>query len=292
MNLFQNTNIKFIQKKKIAYLLSGILITAGIISMIIKGGPNWGIDFTGGALVQINFTEAVTNDEVRTGLETIGFSNVTLQRFVGSNVVIFRLQQSAQVTGPLMETLKTNMNKNFVVERIEMVGPAVGIWLVKRAALAFSFAFLGIICYVAIRFKGGVWGVAGVLALIHDVLIVVGIFSILNKEITLPVVAALMTLVGYSINDTIVIYDRIRENLRVRYKEAKEKVFNDSINQTLSRTVITSGTTLVTVLALFLFGGKVIHDFSLVLLLGVIVGTYSSIFVASPIVYDWKNRSK
>ncbi|MFC1566954.1 protein translocase subunit SecF [bacterium] len=290
MQILGHTKINFIKDQKMSYIISGIIILIGIVSLVMKGGPNWGIDFTGGTLVQLKFEKMLDNDKIRIGLGKIGFTNVSIQRFVGSNTVIFKLQESEQVTGDRMDSLKKNLNTNFVVERIEVVGPAVGLWLIKRTSLAFGLAFLAIIMYVGVRFKGGIWGVAGVTALVHDIMVVVGVFSLFNKEITLPVVAAILTIVGYSINDTIVIYDRIRENLRLRYKDEKKLVFNDSINQTLSRTIITSGTTLITVLSLYVFGGKVIKDFALVLLLGVLVGTYSSIFIASPIVYDWKTR--
>ncbi|MFN3967222.1 MAG: protein translocase subunit SecF, partial [Endomicrobiia bacterium] len=177
----------------------------------------------------------------------------------------------------------------FIIERTEFVGPSIGRHLTKRAIYAILLSLLGIIIYVGIRFKSTVWGVSGVVALAHDVFITIGLFSVLNKEINLTVIAALLTLAGYSINDTIVIFDRIRENLSLLRKEPLEKIINTSINQTLSRTIITSLTTELVVIALFFFGGKVIHDFSLAFLFGCIIGTYSSIFVASPMVLEWIN---
>ncbi|MCP4481552.1 MAG: protein translocase subunit SecF [bacterium] len=291
MDIFRNTNINFLAKRKFAYILSMIVILAGLFSLISKGGPKLGIDFTGGTLVQLNFGEiAIENDEVRTGLESMGFENIAIQRFTGSNIMIFRIPATDQLANSKINELQTYINKDFVIEKVEIVGPAVGKWLVKRALLAFCLAFLGIIIYIAIRFHAGIWGLAGVMALVHDILVTVGIFSLLGKEITLPVVAALMTIVGYSINDTIVIYDRIRENIRIRYKDPLDVVVNDSINQTLSRTVITTVLTLFSAFALFLFGGDILRDFSLVLIIGMISGVYSTIFVASPVVYDVKNK--
>jgi preprotein translocase subunit SecF len=292
MELFPNASFNFISFRKLAYGISIAVILAGIVSLIIKGGPKLGIDFTGGTQIQLNFEKEVSNDTIRKALSEIGYKNVSIQRFVGSNVVVFTLQSVTQKTDDLIINLKQHINENFVLESTEVVGPSVGLWLVKRAIMAFCLAFLGIIIYVAIRFKGGVWGVAGVIALIHDVLVTVGIFSIMNKEITITVVAALMTIVGYSINDTIVIYDRIRDNTRLRYKEPLDVLINDSVNQTLARTIITTGCTLLPVFALFFFGGEPLHDFSFALMVGIISGVYSTVYVASPIVYDWKTRKK
>ncbi len=297
MEFFRNIKIDFISRRKVSFILSTLLILAGIGAMVYRGGPNWGIDFTGGALIQLRFSRDFSTPELREILVKYGMANSSIQRFATGNRVILRTKgkdmAARQLAEKLSQGLKEEMRDNeFVIERNELVGPVIGKYLVKQAFLAFSLAFFAIIFYVGIRFKGGIWGVAGVIALIHDVFIVLGLLTILNREITLTVIAALLTLAGYSINDTIVIYDRIRENLKIFFKQPLLEVFNNSINQTLSRTVVTSLTTLLVVVILFFFGGTVIHDFSLALVLGVLVGTYSSVFVASPIVYEAKLRQK
>jgi preprotein translocase subunit SecF len=290
MELFKNASFNFISMRKVAYVISSIVILAGIVSLVVKGGPKLGIDFTGGTQIQLNFTKEISNDQLRNAFGEIGYKNVSIQRFVGSNIILFTLQRVEQKTDDIIANLKQKINVDFTLESVEVVGPVVGLWLIQRAILAFCLAFLGIIIYVAFRFKGGIWGVSGVIALVHDVLVTIGIFSILNKEITLTVVAALMTIVGYSINDTIVIYDRIRDNSKLRYKDPLDVLINDSVNQTLSRTFITTGCTLLPVIALVFFGGETLHDFSFALLIGMISGVYSTVYVASPIVYDWKTR--
>lgn len=291
MGIFKQTNIDFLGLRKYAYVLSGLIIAAGIVSLVMKGGPKLGLDFTGGTLVQLNFDQNITNEELRSGLDKIGFESADIQRFVGTDSLTFRTQKSDHVNQEKLDELKTILHKNFETKSIEVVGPTVGAWLIKRAILAFILAFIGIIIYVGIRFHKGVWGLSGVIALVHDVLIVVSVFSLFNKEISMNIVAALMTIVGYSINDTIVIFDRIRENLLTRYKENVNVVINDSINQTLSRTIITTVATLFTVVALLIFGGEVLRDFSLALFIGMISGTYSTLFIAVPLVVDFdKNK--
>jgi preprotein translocase subunit SecF len=290
MEILKNSNIDFMSKRKYFYVVSCVVILAGLVSLIVKGGPKLSIDFTGGTLVQLSFAQKISNPELRSGLKQLGFENAEIQTFVGNNDVSFRLQESNQVTNEKIYQLKDILKKNFVIQKIEVVGPAVGTWLLKRAVLAFCLAFLGIIIYVAIRFKGGVWGYSAVIADIHDILVVVGVFSLLNKEISLTVVAALMTIAGYSVNDTIVTYDRIRENMRSRYKESPAVVMNDSINQTLSRTIITNLCTFFAVLALLFFGGETLRDFSLAMFIGMVAGTYSTIFIAVPIILDLKHK--
>jgi len=290
MEILKNSNIDFMSKRKYFYFVSVAIILAGIISLIVKGGPKLSIDFTGGTLVQLNFVQKVTNNELRDGLTKLGFENPEIQRFVGKNELSFKLKESNQVSNEKINQLKDILKKDFKIQKIEVVGPAVGTWLLKRAALAFILSFLGIIIYVAIRFKGGIWGYSAVIADIHDILVVVGVFSLLNKEISLTVVAALMTIAGYSVNDTIVTYDRIRENMRTRYKENPVVVMNDSINQTLSRTIITNLCTFFAVLSLLFFGGETLRDFSFAMFIGMVAGTYSTIFIAVPIILDLKKK--
>lgn len=297
MEFFKKTNIDFIKKIKWALLFSGTLIVAGIISLILKGGPNLGIDFIGGSLIQLKFQNQVNIQEIRSALTQTGLGNVEIQNIPADNVIIIRIKKSNMPSENILKEVKQNIqnklpNNGFIVEQNEMVAPVMGREIYRKALLAVIFSFLGIMIYVNLRFKRGGWGLAGVLALIHDVFITVGFFSFLNKEITLLVVAALLTLAGYSINDTIVVYDRIRENLKLKRGETLYQIFNESINETLSRTMITSLTVLLVALALFFKGGEVLHDFSLALSIGIIIGTYSSIFIASPLVYGRmiKNR--
>jgi preprotein translocase subunit SecF len=290
--MFNNFNIDFLTKRKYAYILSSLIILAGIVSLVLKGGPKLGIDFTGGTLVQLNFKDKVTNQELEEGLSKAGINVSEIQNFVNTNTISFKFKESNQISEKKLNEIKEILKKDFIVEKIEIVGPAVGTWLIKRAFLAFILAFIGIIIYVGFRFSAGFWGVAGVIALLHDVFVVIAYFSIFNLEIDLTIVAALMTIVGYSINDTIVIYDRIRENMRVRYKDGWWKVINDSINETLSRTIITSGVTILTVICLLVFAGGSLKYFSLALFVGMISGVYSTVFIAIPIVIDFKGIGK
>lgn len=292
MQFLQNTKIDFIGRRYVFFMLSGGLILASIISLVLKGGPNLGIDFRGGVLLQLSFSQPINMNDLRSSLSSSGLSGFELQTSQRGWVIV-RVKKSemnqdelaAKITG----ILKGKFPQQQVnIERTEYVGPAVGRHLMKQALFAIFFSLLGIVVYVAFRFRSFVWGSAGVIALAHDVFVVVGIFSILDKEITLTVVAALMTLAGYSINDTIVIFDRIRENIRLLIKEDFGSIINRSVNETLSRTIITSLTVFFVVLTLFVFGGEVIHDFSFALLIGVIVGSYSTIYVASPMVYEWE----
>lgn len=278
-----------------AFVLSIGLILAGCISLIVQKGPNLGIDFTGGTIVQIAFEKPQSIVEVRSVLVGEGIAGFNLQSFVKTNSILIKIKRSEKpsaIVGDVMQKIiseKIPANP-FVMERVEFVGPVVGKHLIRQSLMAVIFSMVGIILYVGFRFKSGIWGFAGVVAVLHDVFIVLGIFSICHKEITLTVVAAFLTLAGYSVNDTIVIFDRIRENLRLMRKESLYTIMNQSLNSTLSRTIMTSLTTLVVVAGLFLFGGDVMHDFAFGLLIGIVVGTYSSIFVAVPLVYVWQTR--
>ncbi|NIM03279.1 protein translocase subunit SecF [bacterium] len=294
MQFFGKTNFKFIEKRKKAFILSGLMILLSAYAIFHKG-VNFGIDFTGGTLVQINFSREITVGEMRETLSRHELSGATIQKFPNSNVMIIRVKSldvgPVEIARKLSSIFQEEFSQDqFTIDRNEVVGPVVGEYLKKRGTKAFLLAFLGIIIYIAWRFIGGIWGLAGVTALIHDVFITFGIFTILGKEITLPIVAALLTLAGYSINDTIVVYDRIRENIRLQYKKPLAEVINSSINETLSRTMMTSLTTLLVVLSIFILGGPVIHDFSFAILIGIFIGTYSSIFIASPLVYEWRVR--
>lgn len=296
MQLFKKTRFDFIGKRYTAFLFSGILLLSGVVSLIVKGGPKLGIDFTGGTLIQLGFKRPVDIKELRQLLGQGGYPDAELQDFSEGRSVIVRLpksQISASVLGQQLQKLVADKfsGTDPVIERAEYVGPAVGRALAQQAQMAILWATILIIIYVGFRFRSTLWGVCSIAALVHDVLSIVGIFSILNKEITVTVVAGILTLAGYSMNDTIVVYDRMRENLRLSRKETLAEIINRSINETLSRTIMTSMTVAITVVVLFFFGGSVIHDFSFAMLWGVFVGSYSSIFVASPIIYEWQSRS-
>ncbi len=297
MQLFKKTNIDFIGKRYMAFALSAVLLLSGIVSLVMKGGPKLGIDFTGGTLVQLGLKQMLPLKDLRGLLATDGYPDAELQDFPDAKSVIVRVPRTQTSAVLLGQELQKLIGEKFpgtdpIVQRAEYVGPAVGRALANQAFWAIVWATLLIIIYVAFRFRSTLWGICSIAALVHDVLSVVGIFSILNKEITVTVVAGILTLAGYSMNDTIVVYDRMRENLRLSKKESLAEIINRSINETLSRTIMTSMTVAITVAVLFFFGGTVIHDFAFAMLWGVFVGSYSSIFVAAPIIYEWQSRGK
>ncbi|OGS21291.1 MAG: protein-export membrane protein SecF [Elusimicrobia bacterium RIFOXYA2_FULL_39_19] len=292
MRMLNKTNFDFISKRHTFFGISAAMIVISIVSILLHGGLNLGIDFKGGLMQEVRFTAPFQIEEVRKILSESGIPSFELQSFPKKNSVLIRVKGdkdiAESVTAKIREGLaKSETTKDFTIERTEFVGPTVGAHLSTQAIWAILLSFMGIIVYVAFRFKSAIWGISGVVALIHDVFITLGLFSLLDKEITLTIVAAFLTLAGYSINDTIVIYDRIRENISLLRKDPLDKVLNVSVNQTLSRTIITSLTVEMVLLTLYFFGGEVIHDFSLALLFGCIIGTYSTVFVASPIVYEW-----
>ncbi len=289
-------NINFMGKRRYAFFLSVIVIIIGILSLILHGGPNYGIDFAGGTLVQVRFPQPVDLDEIRGAFEDVGLEGAIIQRFGAEGVgeYLIRLERTSSDLGGFSAVISEALTKRFgekgfEVRRTEMVGPKVGKDLRSKGLKAIIFALIGILIYISWRFEFR-FAVGAVVALTHDVIITVGILSLTDKEFSLPVLAALLFIVGYSLNDTIVVYDRIRENMRRMRKETYEKVVNLSVNETLSRTILTSVTTLIVIVILFLIGGGVIHDFAFALLIGIIVGTYSSVFVASPVVLVWEKK--
>jgi preprotein translocase subunit SecF len=286
------SNINFVGKMKTAFLVSVIMIVISVASVILHGGLNYGIDFAGGTLVQIKFQTEPPIDSVRNAFKTIGLESSIIQSF-GSNEVVVRTAESSSdskgLSGKIDDALMAAFGKgSYEIRRVEVVGPKVGKDLTKKGLLAIVFSWVGMLIYIAWRFEFR-YAAGGILALVHDVIITVGIFSILNKEFDLTIVAALLTIIGYSINDTIVVFDRIRENTRINIKQPLGDTISASMNQTLSRTILTALTVFLVVVVLFFFGGAVIHDFAFALLVGVIIGTYSSIFIASPIVLVWEN---
>ncbi len=290
MRIIKDTNINFIGKRRIAITISIILILIGIVSLVMHGGPKYGIDFTGGTSLQLKFENPVNVGQVRNILSGIGLGNTEIKEFVIGNELLIRLQQQDNmeaVSQQLLDELGVQLSGNkFELRSKETVGPRIGSELRRDAIKAILISLILILVYISWRFEFK-FAVGAVAALFHDVLITLGIFSLLNLEISLAVVAAFLTIIGYSLNDTIVVFDRIRENLKLMRREEYPKIFNFSINQTLSRTFLTSLTTFVVVIILFFFGGEVIHTFSLALVIGIIVGTYSSIFIASPVVVEW-----
>ena len=297
MEIFNRpTDINFMGKMRSAIIFSCVIILAGLVSVGVQGGLKFGIDFSGGTLIQLQFKTAPDIDDIRDGLKSINLGESTIQEFGSKNDILIRVQKSEEkleeVGHQVKESLKDKFNlDDITVERVEMVGPKVGRDLREKALLSILYAIIGIVIYISWRFEFQ-YAIAAIIALIHDVLVTMGAFSIADKEFTLVIVAAFLTIIGYSLNDTIVIFDRIRENLRRRGKTPLIELINTSINQTLSRTLLTSGTTLLVVLALFFFGGAIIHDFSFALLVGVLIGTYSSIFIASVFLVYWEAKFK
>jgi preprotein translocase subunit SecF len=287
------TNFDFIGKRKYAYIVSLVLLVVAVASLVYHGGPNYGIDFTGGHLIQVKFAKHVTIPQLKESLKTIGLTDAIVQNFSGGgeSEYIIRLIKTTEDNTVLAENIKKALTDSFGVgsfeiRRVEMVGPKVGKDLQTKALWAVFLACGGILIYVAVRFELR-FAVGAVVALAHDALITLGAFSVTNMEVNLPIVAAILTVIGYSVNDTIVIYDRIRENMRRAGKTPEGEVMNKSINETLSRTVITVGVTLLAVLALLFLGGGVVSQIAFGLTVGFVMGAYSSIFVASPLVLEW-----
>ena len=296
IELIKNPHIDFLGKRYIAFAFSGILSIIGIIAIvqIATGRANLGIDFAGGTAIQFKFEKPVALHDVRLALESEGFKDFDLQDLPSVNKILIRVKKSEQELGKGSETITSILSQKFpenkyVVDSTTVIGPKVGGRLKADAAKAVAFAVIGILVYVAFRFQFK-FGVGATIATFHDVLAVLGLFYIMGKEINLILVTALLTIAGYSLTDTVVVFDRIRENLKLKQKENIETVMNSSVNEVLSRTIITSATVLITSIALFFFGGEVLHDFSLAMIMGVIVGTYSSVFVASPVVLIWGGK--
>ena len=334
-------NIDFIGKRKIAFTLSLAMILITIFLLLWRGGPNLGVDFSGGILIQVKLDAKRTPSEIRNALQSPELKDSIIQEFgeKGQFEYLIRLRSAdVQLSGlgeRVKESLASQLGEGVEIRRVEMVGPKVGKDLRQKALFAIFYAILFIAIYISGRFElkwlmsiimalslafvvwiastfgvsvtwlivislvvtlGLCWALklkyamGAVIALIHDVTITLGAFALTNREISLAIIAALLTIVGYSLNDTIVVFDRIRENLRRFRRRGLEDVINASINETLSRTILTSATTLIVVAALFILGGAVIHDFAFALLVGIVVGTYSSIFVASPILLIWESQ--
>jgi preprotein translocase subunit SecF len=334
-------NIDFIGRRKIAFFLSAFLIIGTIVLLIWRGGPNYGVDFAGGVMVQIQLSEKRSPADIKRALRSVQLENSIVQEFgeEGQFEYMIRIRQTgvqlAGLSDKIEKALITEFGKGVEMRRVEMVGPKVGKDLREKALFAIFYAILFIAIYISGRFElkwlmsiimalalatvvyiastlgmSVSWlivmallvtlglcfllklkyALGAIIALIHDVTITIGVFALTEREISLSIIAAILTIVGYSLNDTIVVFDRIRENMRRFRKRSFEETMNTSINETLSRTILTSATTLIVIVALFVLGGGVIHDFAFAIMIGVIVGTYSSIFVASPILLIWEGK--
>ncbi len=298
MDIWGETKIDFLGKRRITFAVSAVVILMGLwaILAIPMGKANLGTDFSGGVSVQFRFEKPVSMDTVRHLLAENGFRDANLQQLAGNDKLLVRLKRSegdlSAVTRSLGDVLAKGMPDNpFVVDATTEVGPTVGKKLQQDALWAVLFSLVGILIYVGWRFDFR-FGVAAVVATFHDVLAVMALLYILDKEMSLLIVTALLTIAGYSLTDTVVVFDRIRENMHKRTKEEFMPLINRSVNEVLRRTIVTSLTTLLATLALLLMGGEVIHDFALALFVGILVGTYSSIFIASPVLLLWKEKGR
>lgn len=282
--LKKQTKIDFMAQRKLALIFSGVLLLVSLVSVGVRG-LNYGIDFTGGTLIEVGYPQSADLGQVRIDLAAAGFPEATVQYFGTTRDVLVRLAprddlSKAELSSNVLRLLRKNGGDDMQLRRVEFVGPQVGEELTEQGGLAMLIALGAILIYVSLRFQWK-FSLGAVAALFHDVIVTIGFFSVLGLEFDLTVLAAMLAVIGYSLNDTIVVFDRVRENFRTMRKGTAVQIFNASLNQTLSRTVITSLTTLLVLVALFFLGGELIHEFATALIVGVIIGTYSSIYVAS-----------
>jgi preprotein translocase subunit SecF len=284
-------NLDFVGKMKYAIIFSVILTIIAIASVIFHGGLNLGIDFAGGSIIQVKFQKAISADQIRTALKSTKLESSTIQQF-GVNEFLIRTHESFSdqqiLADNLGKPLTAAFNKDYEIRRVEVVGSKVGMDFQRKAIFAVVLSWIAMLIYITWRFEFR-YALGGIIALVHDVLIITGTVSIFNIEFTLSVLAAIFFIIGFSINDTIVVLDRVRENVKLNPRQQLGNIINMSVNQTLSRTILTSLTVFLTVLALYIFGGAVIHDFAFSLLVGVVFGTYSSVFISCPIVLLFEN---
>jgi preprotein translocase subunit SecF len=284
-----DTRFDFIGKKKITIWISAVVILISFGSIFLHGGLRYGVDFAGGILLQIKFSKAMDISEVRNALEAMGSKDAMVQKFGEENEFLIRVEKASGDLEEMSKKIQTSLQGRFKdkaleIRRVEVVGPKVGKDLKEKAIWAMVLSFLGILVYVAFRFRQVSYGLGGIVALIHDIIVTFGAISIFDLEFSLPLLAVILTIIGFSINDTIVIFDRVRENIKKMRKEKLETIFNVSVNETLGRTILTSGTVMMVILILFFFGGPVIHDFTTALIVGLLSGTYSTVYIASPVV--------
>ena len=290
MKFLKETHIDFMKYRKIAYTISLSIIVLGVVTFFLRGQANFGIDFTGGTLVRYKFAEVVDVGDIRNSLKETGLSESIIQSYDNGKGIIIR------TAGERRKEVEEIIGKKFaslnpIIEEEITIGPIVGKLLQKQAIVAVVLSLLGILIYMAFRFQF-IWGVSGVLCIFHDALFMVAIFALTKREISLSVIAAILTIIGYSINDTIVIFDRIRENMKLSKKQPLHDLINIAVNQTMSRTIITSFTVLLTVLAILFLGGSVIRDFAFAMAVGVLVGTYSTVYIAAPLLVELQKLFK
>lgn len=294
MELIKKTNIDFMGMRKFSFIISGIMAIIGIIAIIQigRGAANMGIDFTGGTVIQLKFQQTVPLNQARDAFAKNSLKDVNLQEIKDGNKLLIKVGKTTLPVGKAAQIVEDIFHKEipgnpFVVESTSEIGPSIGDKLRKDTLIAVAISMLGIVLYVAWRFDFK-FGIGALAATLHDILAMLAVFFISGKEVNLLLVTAVLTIAGYSLTDTVVVFDRIRENLHRDMKGSMFSIFNKSINEVLSRTIITSLTTFLASVSLFLFGGEVIHDFSFALVVGVVIATYSSVFVASPIVAMWE----
>jgi preprotein translocase subunit SecF len=288
-----DTRYDFIGKRKFALWLSLIALLLCVGSIFFHRGLRYGVDFAGGLLVQVKFSKAVDISEVRKAMDAMGMKDAVVQKFGEEDEFLIRVEKTSEDLEEASKKIQTSIKEQFKdqppeIRRVEVVGPKVGQDLKNKALWAVGLSFLGILIYVAFRFHEFAYGLGGIAALFHDIIITYGVISIFNIEYSLTLLAVILTIIGFSINDTIVIFDRVRENIKKMRKENLETIFNVSINETLGRTILTSGTVMMVVIILFFFGGPVIHDFAFTLMIGLISGTYSTVYIAGPVVLLWE----
>jgi preprotein translocase subunit SecF len=298
MRLFRlGTHVDFIGKKKFTLWISMGAILLSFGSLLYHGGLRYGVDFAGGLLVQIKFAKPVDISEVRGAFDIMGYKDANVQNFGGESEFLVELRKTSGNLEEISKSMQPSLQERFKdkgleIRRLEVVGPRVGKDLKTKATWAVGLTFLGILIYVASRFHQFAYGLGGIVALLHDVIVTYGAISILNLEYTLSLLAVILTIIGFSINDTIVIFDRVRENIKKMRKENLMTIFNISINETLERTLLTTGTVMAVVLILFFFGGDVIHEFTTALIVGLVTGTYSTVYIASPVVLLWEQHAE
>jgi preprotein translocase subunit SecF len=295
MRIIRDTNINFVGRRRLFFIISLAVVLASILVVVLRGGFNYGVDFTGGTLIQISFRDPVLTDELRSTMNAIGEGNASIQKDeAGDFLVRVQVKEltggeetfSERVRGQLAQSFPDN---EFEIVREETVGPRVSKELQGKVLLAVLIGIVGILIYVSFRFDFR-FGLGAVVALVHDTIITLGLVALFNKEVTITLIAAVLTVIGYSVNDSIVVSDRIREDVKKMRKESFSTVVNTAINQVLNRTVVTSLTTLFVTLAILILGAATIKDFAFVMTVGIIIGTYSSIFVVANSVVEWENR--
>ena len=293
MRLIKQTNINFVGRRRMFFVMSGIMIALSILSVVLHGGLNYGVDFTGGTLVQVHFAEPVATDAVRSAVDALGEGGASIQQDeVGDFLIRVRVREFGGGKEGFSDRLRTQFAESFPgveyeVLREETVGPRISKELQGKVLLAILIGIIGIMFYVSIRFDFR-FGTGAVMALVHDAVITIGMVSLFNKEITITLIAAILTVIGYSVNDSIVVSDRIRESVKKLRKESFSTIVNLAVNQVLNRTVVTSMTTLFITIAMLIMGAATIKDFAFVMTVGIVIGTYSSIFVVANSVVEWE----